>query len=75
MLDRRVVKDLLDADLKERGIRMPKGISKETLAETFCRYTENDYFEWLKDNFKSFFNHGNPDWDWIKDKIGHYKSN
>jgi len=23
----------------------------------------------LKDNFKSFFEHGNPDWDWIRDKI------
>jgi len=25
--------------------------------------------EWLKDNFKSFFNHGNPDWEWIRERI------
>mgnify|MGYP001574396511 CR=1 FL=1 len=75
MLDREVVKDLLGEELKERGIRIPKSISKKTLTETFCRYTADDYYEWLKDNFKSFFNYGNPDWDWIKDRIEHYKSN
>lgn len=75
MLNREVVKDLLEEELKERAIRIPKGISKETLTETFCRYTEDDYYEWLKDNFKSFFNHGNPDWVWIKDRVEHYKSN
>jgi len=25
-----------------------------------------------KDNFKSFFNHGTPDWDWIEDRIKYY---
>lgn len=54
MLSREVVKDLLREELKERGIRMPKGISKGALVETFCRYTEDDYFEWIKDNFKTF---------------------
>jgi len=29
----------------------------------------HDYYEWLKDNFKSFFNHGNPDWEWIRGRI------
>lgn len=75
MLDREVVKKFLKEELKERGIRIPKGISKEVLTETFCRYTEDDYYEWLKDNFKSFFNYGNLDWDWIKERIGHYKCN
>ena len=28
-----------------------------------------DYYEWLKDNLKSFFNHGNPDWDWVRNRI------
>ena len=74
MLDREVVEDLLEEELKEKGIRIPKGISKDALTETFCRYTENDYFEWLKDNFKSFFNYANPDWDWIKNRIDYYKS-
>jgi len=74
MLDRGVAKDLLEEELKERGIRIPKGITKKALAETFCKYTEGDYYEWLKDNFKSFFNYGNPDWNWIKDRVKHYKS-
>jgi hypothetical protein len=26
--------------------------------------------EWLKDNFKSFFDQGETDWEWIRDKIG-----
>jgi len=38
-------------------------------SKNFCQYVEDDYYEWLKDNFKSFFDHGNPDWEWIKEKI------
>jgi len=26
-------------------------------------------YEWLKDNFKSFFEHGEPDWEWIREKV------
>ena len=59
MLDREVVRKFLDEELKETEI--PDDIFKEALVETFCRYVENDYYEWLKDNFKSFFNYGNPD--------------
>ena len=44
---------------------MPDDIYKEVLVEAFCKYVEDDYYEWLKDNFKSFFNHGNPDWQWL----------
>lgn len=73
MLDRGVVKELLEEELKEREIRIPKVISKEVLIETFCRYTEDDYYEWIKDNFKSFFNHGMPDWNWINERIKYYK--
>jgi len=70
MLDREVVKKFLQEKLE--GIEIPKGISINNLVETFCKYVENDYYEWLKDNFKSFFNHGNPDWNWIKERIEHY---
>ncbi len=28
--------------------------------------------EWLKDNFKSFFDHYKPNWNWIGDRIGNY---
>ncbi|MFP3975961.1 MAG: hypothetical protein ACLFVK_07055 [Dehalococcoidia bacterium] len=40
----------------------------DRLTDVFHRYVEDDSYEWLRDNFKSFFNHGDPDWNWIKDK-------
>lgn len=67
MLDREVIKDFLEEELE--GVEIPKDISKKDLVETFSRYVEEDYYEWLKDNFDSFFNHGNPDWDWIREQI------
>jgi hypothetical protein len=70
MLDREVVKEFLEE--KMEGMEIPEDISREALVETFCKYAEDDYYEWLKDNFKSFFNHGNPCWDWIKERIEQY---
>lgn len=67
MLDRKVIKEYLDDELE--GIEIPCDIPKEVFVETFCRYVEDDYYEWLKDSFKSFFNHGNPDWNWIREKL------
>jgi len=67
VLDRGVVKEFLGCQLE--GLEIPEDISREALVEAFCQYTEDDYYEWLKDNFKSFFNHGNPDWDWVREKI------
>lgn len=67
MLDRQVVKEFLDCQLSD--IEIPEDIPKDALVETFCQYTEDDYYEWLKDNFKSFFNHGNPDWEWIRGRV------
>ena len=72
MLDREVAKEFIEEKLKKAKIIIPKDISENDLVETFCKYTEDDYYEWLKDNFKSFFNHYNPDWDWIREKIEHY---
>lgn len=69
MLDRAVIEELLDCKLKDLDLEIPEDISKAALIEAFCQYTEDDYYEWLKDNFKSFFEHGNPDWDWIREKI------
>jgi hypothetical protein len=69
MLDRDVVEEFLDCKLKEPEIEIPKDISKEQLVEVFCQYVEDDYYEWLKDNFKSFFEHGEPDWEWIRDRV------
>lgn len=67
MLDRKVVREFLDEELE--GMETPEDISKEALAEVFCKYVEDDYYEWLKDNFKSFFNYGNPDWQWVRERI------
>ena len=70
MLDRQVVKEYLQEELE--GIEIPKDVSFDDLVETFCKFTEDDYYEWLKDNFKSFFNHGKPCWNWVKERIEHY---
>lgn len=69
MLDREVVSEFLDCKLKDLELEIPEDIPKGALVEAFCQYTEDDYYEWLKDNFKSFFDHGNPDWNWIRKKI------
>lgn len=73
MIDRDDVKEYLDENLGELDLLIPENISKTDLVETFCLYTEYDYSEWLKDNFNSFFNHGKPDWKWIRDRIEQYK--
>mgnify|MGYP001558257053 CR=1 FL=1 len=70
MLDREVVEEFLEEKLNK--IEIPEDISFDILFETFCKYTEDDYYEWLKDNFKSFFNHYAPDWDWIRGRIAYY---
>jgi len=69
MLDRKVIENFLEEEIKDWGILIPKRIDKKKLVEAFCIFTEDDYYEWLKDNFKSFFNRGNPDWDWIEKKL------
>lgn len=72
MLDRDVVEGFLDSEFEERDWEIPGDIPKDKLVETFCLYTEDDYYEWLKDNLKSFFNHGDPDWNWIRGRMSHY---
>lgn len=72
MLDRKVVEEFLNEEFKDSDIELPLDISKDVLVETFCLYVEDDYYEWLNDNFKSFFEHGDPDWDWIRERIKHY---
>jgi len=67
MLDRQVVKEFLDCELED--LEIPEDISRDALVEAFCQYTEDNYYEWLEDNFKSFFNRGDPDWHWVRQKI------
>ncbi|ODS31888.1 MAG: hypothetical protein SCARUB_03002 [Candidatus Scalindua rubra] len=75
MLDREVVREFLEDKFEDIGIEIPKDISDEVIVETFCKYTEDDYYEWLKDNFKSFFDHGKPNWNWIRGRVDHYSKN
>ena len=65
MLDRLVVKEFL-LEESEDVIDIPDDITLDDLVECFARYTENDLYEWLRDNYKSFFGH---DWEWIRGRI------
>ena len=67
MLDRDVVQEFLEEKLEEGDIKIPKDIKMEDLTEAFCNYVEDDYYEWLKDNYKSFFE--GMDWGWIRERI------
>jgi len=69
MLDRDVIEEFLDCKLKEAEIKIPRDIKKKALVEAFCQYVEDDYYEWLKDNFRCFFGDGEIDWDWVKGRI------
>jgi hypothetical protein len=75
MLDRKVVGEFLADEMRKARIRLPRNIPRGILVEIFCRYVEDDFGEWLKDNFRSFFEHGNPDWDWVRERIQYYRSN
>ena len=41
--------------------------------DTILQKLEADYYECLKDNFKSFFDYGKPDWKRIGAGIKNYK--
>ncbi len=71
MLSRKIVREFLDEELKETEI--PDDIFKGVLVKNFCKYVKDDYYEWLKDNFKSFFNYGKPDWQRIRQRIKKYE--
>ncbi len=70
MLDREAVKEFLREEFSEDDIEIPDDISEDVLIETFCKYVEDDYYEWLKDNSNSFF--GELDWDRIRERIEKY---
>ena len=66
-------KNCLEINYTTLNLKVSEDISKDSLIEAFCQFTEDDYYEWLKDSFKSFFEHGNPDWDWIRNRIKFYE--
>ncbi len=69
MVDKDVVKEFVGSELEELDLEIPQDISHAQLVEAFCQYVEDDCYEWLKDNLRSFFEHGEPDWAWIREKV------
>lgn len=70
MLDREDIEEVLDTELEYLGIEIPHDITREALIESFCEYIEEDYPQWLRENLALFFNDGEPDWDWIRERLG-----
>ena len=69
MPDRTVIEQLLDWEFEGLDWEIPEDIPREAVIEAFRQYVEEDPYEWLKDNFRSFFDHGNPVWNRIIEKI------
>ena len=69
MLDRAIIEELLDWEFEGLDLGIAEDIPREAVMEAFCQYAEEDYYEWLKDNFRSFLDYGNPDWNQIIEKI------
>ncbi|MDY6918411.1 MAG: hypothetical protein SVP26_10815 [Chloroflexota bacterium] len=69
MLDRSAVTEFLDAEFEDLELELPGDIDGKALVEAFCQYVEDDYYEWLKDNFKSFLGDGEVDWDIVRERI------
>ena len=69
MLDPDVVKEFLEEEIAYSGFEIPPDIEMSNLVAVFIDYVEDDYYEWLKDNFKSFFEHSYRDWDWVRTRI------
>lgn len=75
MLDRKVVKEFLQDKLKDAERKVPKDINVDELVESFCQFTEDDLYEWLKDNYKSFFSPpvDGDCWKNIRERMKHHK--
>ena len=73
MLDRDSVEGFLDTELGYVEMEIPHDISKGDLVDAFYNYIEAEYYEWLRESFMTFFNDGDPDWDWIREQIGSYE--
>jgi hypothetical protein len=47
----------------------PKIFRERSFSKLFCRYVEVDYYEWLKDNFEAFFQHGALGWELTRGRV------
>ena len=73
MLDREAVEKFLDSEREYLEVEIPQDIPKGALVDAFCEYVEEDYYQWLRQNLASFFNDGDLDWDWIREKLEAYE--
>lgn len=55
MFDRGAIEEFLVSQFEDLEWDLPEGDEKQALVEEFCQYVERDFYEWLKDNFRSFF--------------------
>ncbi|MBL8098578.1 MAG: hypothetical protein JNK81_05320 [Anaerolineales bacterium] len=71
MLDRQVAQEFLKGKLKDWKIKIHSDIDIKNLTEAFCLYVEDDYYQWLEENSKSFFaiDANGVDWDSIMSRI------
>ncbi len=69
MLDREVIEELFDWEFEDLDLEIPDDIPREAVIEAFCQYVEEDHYEWLKNNLRSFFDHSNPVWNRIIEKL------
>lgn len=69
MLSKDMVREFVSSELEELDLDIPQDISRAQLVEAFCQYVEDDGYEWLKDNLRSFLEHGEPDWEWIRERV------
>ena len=70
MIDRTAVEEFLMREFEDLALEIPPDIPRGALVEAFCQYIEEDYEGWLRENFRSFFSDGDPDWDWVREQTG-----
>ena len=70
MLGRAAVEEFLGCRPKELELEIPGNIKRDALAEAFCQYVEDDYYQWLKGNCRSFFGDGEVDWELVRGRTG-----
>lgn len=69
-VNRAEVREFLLSYIDDLDIKIPRGIKKEELVETFYQYLMTDYHDWLSSNAHSFFENS---WEEIKDMGKRYR--
>lgn len=59
--------EYLREELEDDEMELPDDISLDDLADAFMDYLEVDIYDWLRENYRSFFK--DHDWDWVRERI------